>query len=85
MRCTLFGGIGLALSVFANSAAAQDGRDGRAARTVERVAKLGAPSALPDAEPVTRAASPDEDVTPAGLRSRVFGRPVAAGPIQVRR
>jgi hypothetical protein len=83
MRCTLFGGIGLALGVFASTSAAQDVRDGHAVTPPARVAKLGAPSALPDAEPVSRSAMPDEGIEPAGLRSRVFGRPVAGGPVVV--
>jgi putative beta barrel porin BBP7 len=86
MRRTLFVGFGLALGVFSNSTLAADGRDGRHAPSTPpaRVAKLGAPTALPDAEPVSRAAmpEPDEGVTPAGLRSRIFGTPVAGTPVQ---
>ena len=75
MRRTFFGGISLGLGLFANTAAAQDAKY----PPLGRVAKLGAPSALPDASPpVTRAATPDEEVTPVGLRSRVFGTPVSS-------
>jgi len=78
MRRTLFGGIGLALGVFANTTLAADGRQ---PPPPARVAKLGAPSALPDTEPVGRAAMPDEGVTPAGLRSRLAGIPVQGAPL----
>jgi len=70
MRRILFGGLSLALGVFANSAVAQDARS---AQAPIRAAKLGAPTALPDAAAVTRGVMPDEGITPAGLRGRLQG------------
>ena len=72
MRRALFGGIGLALGVFANSASAQDARPQQAP---VRAAKLGIPSAVPDS-----ASTVDEGIRPAGLRSRLQGVPIVSTP-----
>ena len=68
----LFGGIGLALGVFANSASAQDTRPQQAP---VRAAKLGVPSAVPDPAPIA-----DDGVRPAGLRSRLQAIPIGSTP-----
>jgi hypothetical protein len=78
MRRILFGGIGLSLGLFANTAA---GQDARAAQPPVRAARLGVPTAVPEAAPVSRGATPDEGVTPAGLRARLWGTPVQGTPI----
>jgi putative beta barrel porin BBP7 len=73
MRRAVFGGFSLAMGLFANTAAGQDAR----------AARLGAPTALPDAPPAARAEAPphDDAVTTAGLRSRIFGTPIAGTPM----
>lgn len=78
MRRMFFGGLGLSLGLFANSAAAQEARP---SQQPIRAARLGVPSAIPDAAPVSRASMPDEGVTPVGLRSRLWGPSAAATPI----
>jgi hypothetical protein len=66
MRRILFGGIGLALGVFATPAAAQDSRPG--ASPPQRAARLGAPVAIPESSPTSSPS--DAGVTPAGLLRR---------------
>ena len=66
MRRILLGGLGLALSVFATPATAQDSRPG--ASPPQRAARLGQPVAIPESS--STSSPSDAGVTPAGLLRR---------------